>query len=63
MVVESVPGLSCVETVDSTKLASKLDAAVAALGRQPLSVMVQARFCCRCWRCVLGQLSMMAQLR
>lgn len=41
--LEGVPGLACVETVDSTKLASKLDTTVAALGRPPLRVMVQAR--------------------
>jgi hypothetical protein len=39
--VEKVPGLACVETVDSEKLATKLDAAVAAAGRPPLRVLVQ----------------------
>jgi hypothetical protein len=40
--VEGVPNLSVVETVDSTKLADKLDRAVATAGRsEPLGVMVQ----------------------
>jgi hypothetical protein len=39
--VEGVPGLAVVETVDSAKLASKLDAAVAAAGRPPLPVFLQ----------------------
>lgn len=36
-----VPGLSMVETVDSVKLADKLDNAVEAVGREPLAVLVQ----------------------
>lgn len=39
--VERVPGLACVETVDTEKLANKLDAAVADAGRPPLRVLVQ----------------------
>lgn len=39
--LEGVPSLAVVETVDGEKLANKLDAAVAALGRPPLSVFVQ----------------------
>lgn len=40
--VEGVPNLSMVETVDSAKLADRLDRAVAGAGRQePLSVAVQ----------------------
>ncbi|GLC39504.1 hypothetical protein PLESTF_001853800 [Pleodorina starrii] len=41
-IVESVPNLAMVETVDSTKLADKLNRAVETAGRsQPLPVMVQ----------------------
>ncbi|GFR46991.1 hypothetical protein Agub_g8645 [Astrephomene gubernaculifera] len=41
-IVESVPNLSMVETVDSVKLADKLNRAVEQAGRQePLAVMVQ----------------------
>lgn len=36
-----VPGLAMVETVDSVKLADKLDNAVEAVGRKPLPVLVQ----------------------
>lgn len=39
--VDKVPGLACVETVDTPKLASKLDAAVADAGRERLRVLVQ----------------------
>jgi len=39
--LEGVPSLSCIETVDSVKLADKLNAAVAAIGRPPLDVMIQ----------------------
>lgn len=40
--VQKVPGLTCVETVDSVKLARKLDAACDAAGRTtPLDVMLQ----------------------
>lgn len=40
--VASVPGLACVETVNSTKLAGKLDAACKAVGRDaPLDIMLQ----------------------
>jgi pyridoxal phosphate enzyme (YggS family) len=39
--VEGVPNLSMVETVDSVKLAGKLDAAVAGAGRAPLAVLLQ----------------------
>ena len=39
--VQGVPSLAIVETVDSAKLADKLDAAVAAVGRPPLAVFVQ----------------------
>ncbi|GAB4820898.1 hypothetical protein N2152v2_007944 [Parachlorella kessleri] len=39
--VEGVPNLAMVETVDSQKLANKLDATIAALGRPPLPVFVQ----------------------
>jgi pyridoxal phosphate enzyme (YggS family) len=39
--VEGVPGLAMVETVDSEKLASRLDAAAAGAGRPPLAVLVQ----------------------
>lgn len=39
--IEGVPSLAMVETVDSEKLANKLDAAVAASGRPPLTVFVQ----------------------
>ena len=39
--VEGVPSLTMVETIDTEKLANKLDAAVAALGRPPLTVFVQ----------------------
>lgn len=35
------PGLVCVETVDSSKLADKLHAAVASLKRAPLDVLIQ----------------------
>ena len=41
VLLEGVPSLAMVETVDSEKLASRLDAAVAALARPPLAVMVQ----------------------
>lgn len=42
--VEGVPSLAMVETVDSAKLADKLDKVVAAAGRTaPLPVMVQVR--------------------
>jgi pyridoxal phosphate enzyme (YggS family) len=40
-IIESVPNLTMVETVDSTKLADKLNKAVEATGRPPLPVMVQ----------------------
>ncbi|KAI7835585.1 hypothetical protein COHA_010507 [Chlorella ohadii] len=39
--LEAVPNLSLLETVDSEKLANKLDSTVAALGRPPLAVFVQ----------------------
>lgn len=39
--VEAVPNLAMVETVDSEKLASRLDVATEAVGRSPLRVMVQ----------------------
>ncbi|KAI3436435.1 hypothetical protein D9Q98_005852 [Chlorella vulgaris] len=39
--LEAVPNLALLETVDSAKLASKLDSTVAALGRPPLAVFVQ----------------------
>lgn len=39
--LEGVPNLTMLETVDSEKLASKLDSTVAALGRDPLPVLVQ----------------------
>ncbi|PSC69017.1 proline synthase co-transcribed bacterial-like protein -like [Micractinium conductrix] len=39
--LEAVPNLAMLETVDSEKLASKLDSTVAALGRPPLPVFVQ----------------------
>ncbi|GAX86632.1 hypothetical protein CEUSTIGMA_g14040.t1 [Chlamydomonas eustigma] len=40
-IIEAVPNLAMVETVDSTKLAHKLNKAVEGSGRPPLSVMVQ----------------------
>ncbi|KAK9845726.1 hypothetical protein WJX81_000672 [Elliptochloris bilobata] len=39
--IEGVPNLAMVETVDSMKLANKLDAAVGGSGRPPLPVLVQ----------------------
>lgn len=39
--VHRVPGLSCVETVDSEKLATVLDRSCAELGRPPLRVFLQ----------------------
>ncbi len=39
--VQAVPNLAAVETVDSEKLASKLDAAVGGAGRPPLPVLIQ----------------------
>ena len=39
--IEGVPSLAMVETVDSEKLASRLNAAVAAAGRSPLRVFLQ----------------------
>ena len=39
--VEGVPSLTMVETIDSEKLANKLDAAVGGAGRPPLTVFVQ----------------------
>eukprot|EP01026_Neomeris_dumetosa_P014569 TRINITY_DN15347_c0_g1_i1.p2 TRINITY_DN15347_c0_g1~~TRINITY_DN15347_c0_g1_i1.p2 ORF type:complete len:262 (-),score=33.03 TRINITY_DN15347_c0_g1_i1:332-1117(-) len=39
--VEQVPNLSVIETVDNEKLANKLDAAVLATNRPPLNVMIQ----------------------
>ena len=39
--LEGVPSLSCIGAVDSVKLADKLNAAVAAIGRPPLDVMIQ----------------------
>ncbi|KAL4441034.1 hypothetical protein ABPG77_010465 [Micractinium sp. CCAP 211/92] len=39
--LEGVPNLTMLETVDSEKLANKLDSTVAALGREPLPVLVQ----------------------
>ncbi|EFN58933.1 hypothetical protein CHLNCDRAFT_48564 [Chlorella variabilis] len=39
--LEAVPNLALLETVDSAKLASKLDSTVASLGRPPLAVFVQ----------------------
>jgi pyridoxal phosphate enzyme (YggS family) len=41
VLVEGVPGLAMVETVDSEKLASRLNAAAAGAGRPPLAVLVQ----------------------
>lgn len=41
MVIEGVPNLAMLETVDTEKLASKLDSAVQSLGRLPLAVMIQ----------------------
>ena len=41
LLVTSVPGLSFVESVDSEKLARKLNQAVADAGRDPLKVLVQ----------------------
>lgn len=40
--LEGCPSLAMLETVDSAKLATKLNHAVAALGREPLLVMLQA---------------------
>lgn len=39
--LEGVPSLSCLETLDSEKLANKLNNAVESLGRDPLKVYVQ----------------------
>lgn len=39
--LEGVPSLDCIETVDSVKLADKLSNAVGNLGRAPLTVMIQ----------------------
>lgn len=39
--LEGVPSLSCLETLDSEKLANKLNSMVENLGRDPLSVYVQ----------------------
>lgn len=43
MVIEGVPNLAMLETVDTEKLARKLDSAVQSLGRLPLAVMIQVR--------------------
>lgn len=39
--LEGVPSLECIETLDTMKLANKLNTAVEAMGRQPLTCMVQ----------------------
>jgi pyridoxal phosphate enzyme (YggS family) len=39
--LEGVPGLACLETLDTEKLANKLNNAVEAIGRAPLTVFVQ----------------------
>lgn len=39
--LEGCPNLAMLETVDSVKLANKLNNAVAACGRQPLHVLIQ----------------------
>lgn len=41
LLLDSVPNLTVLETVDSAKLASKLNNAVESLGRPPLNIMVQ----------------------
>ena len=42
-VVKGVPNLAMIETIDSAKLADKVNRIVGELGRPPLSVMVQVR--------------------
>ena len=39
--LEGVPSLACIETVDSEKLANKLNAAIESMGRSALNVFVQ----------------------
>jgi pyridoxal phosphate enzyme (YggS family) len=41
LLLESVPSLQCIETVDTEKLANKLNTTVEALGRPPLECFVQ----------------------
>jgi PLP dependent protein len=39
--VQNCPNLAMLETVDSEKLANKVDAAVEAAGRSPLPILIQ----------------------
>lgn len=41
--VQSCPNLVMLETIDSQKLANKVDSAVEAAGRSPLPILIQVR--------------------
>lgn len=46
--VQSCPNLAMLETIDSEKLANKVDAAVEAAGRSPLPILIQVMYCAPC---------------
>ena len=44
VLVQSCPNLALLETIDSEKLANKVDAAVEAAGRSPLPILIQVQY-------------------